>query len=845
MKANNTFFRTRMFPYIFPILLLLAFYQGVNAQTLVVPPSPGDLSSVEHLKQSDDYTVEVKKSGDANYTTCFVYKTDNYWVDTYHNSVPKTPNSASFTNVSFSGTAIDVRVTCNFTASNVIIRPLNFGINAVRNGNVITFTLTEPKKISIEVNDRKRPLFLLTDTPDVPNTSATYYYGPGVHHIGLQKEIKSNESVYIAGGAVVEGSFVFPWMTDNVNVRGRGILTMGEWSHQSMEVPWLGAHSAVKGNSITNSIFEGITIANSSGWTMPIYNSDGNKTYNNQIRNVKMISWNGNTDGIWVNGKNHVIDDCFIFNNDDIFMSHGASDCKISNIVAWGGPWGRFYWLSNQSSTSNILFENINVIGKDAGVAVILVDGESGTPITMDKITFRNIRIEAHPYTSSYNTNKFIIFNSGYKSVTNWLFEDVTIDDKNADEGDFYGTASSPINGITFRNLKIGGKFIGSLAEANMDKNAYASNINFDLALGMKVSQGGTFINNKTGIYDFGLVEKNTSKTVTFTIENKSELPLNLTGSPRVSVSGTGFSLISDAASSVINSGEFTSFQVKFTPNAAGKFNGTVSIANSDSQSNPYTFLLTGSEASSANLIANSTFDTDLTGWGGYREPSTSTANELVSRSGYSGKACKVNITNGGTVNWHVQLAYNFPIVEGKTYTISFKANADANRSINYSFQQNTGSKKVYTTSPNINLTTTPATYGPYTFTSTATDNDQSFRFHLGASNSSVYIDDVVITEVSTATAVKPTLNEKSGLKFFPNPVSDFLKIELAGVKAGKIGINLFDLNGRQLLEKVLQAPYVEGLTCELNVGQVKEGVYLLKVRTDESLMSGLVMVRR
>jgi hypothetical protein len=36
----------------------------LQAQTLVVPPSPGDLSNVMHLKQSDDYTVEVKKSNE-------------------------------------------------------------------------------------------------------------------------------------------------------------------------------------------------------------------------------------------------------------------------------------------------------------------------------------------------------------------------------------------------------------------------------------------------------------------------------------------------------------------------------------------------------------------------------------------------------------------------------------------------------------------------------------------------------------------------------------------------------------------------------------------------------------
>ena len=448
---------------------------------LVVYPSLSNLSTVEHLTQSDDYTVEVRKTGEIDYKPLFVYKTDNYWIDTYFGSAPKPQTSASFTSFAFKDGKVDVKVTFNkgTANNNVTIRPLNFGINPVRNGNVITFTLSDPKKISIEFNDRKNPLFLFAEMPDVPNMAATYYYGPGVHNIGLQKQIKSNESVYIAAGSVVEGSFTLPYNTQNIGIRWRGILTMGEWKHESTDVAWLGAHSAIKANGSSGVLMEGLIIANSCGWTIPFYNSD-NLTFNNQFRNLKLISWNGNTDGIWVNGNNHIIDDCFIFNNDDIFMSHGVTNCKISNIVTWGGVWGRLYWLSNQKSTSKIVFENINVIGKDGGPAMLLLDGQTGNNISIEDMTFRNMRIEAHPKTSSYNTNKFLVFNSGYKSAKNWLFDKVTIDDKNPDEGDIYGTANSPINGLKFINFKIGGAKVNALLDGNMDANSFATNITFE-----------------------------------------------------------------------------------------------------------------------------------------------------------------------------------------------------------------------------------------------------------------------------------------------------------------------------------------------------------------------------
>ncbi|TCN59534.1 T9SS C-terminal target domain-containing protein [Flavobacterium circumlabens] len=444
----------------------------IQAQDLIVPPNPGSLSSVEGLSQSGDYKVEVKKAGDANYTECFVYKTINSWT---YSSVfaAKSQKSASFTNISFSNTAIDVRITTNFTANNVTIRPLNFGINGIRNGNVITFRLTKPTKISIEVNNRLNPLFLFADTPDVVPLASetTYFYGPGIHKIGLAKQLKTNDKVYIAAGAVVEGSFLIPWNSKNVSVKGRGILTMGKWKHTTTDLSVLGQYCAVKANGVSNLQMEGIIIANSAAWTLSIYNSD-NLTHDNQYRNLKMVNWNGNTDGIWINGDNNIVDDCFIFNNDDAIMSHGSTNSKISNLVVWGGPWGRLLWLPSFVATSGFTMENINVIGKDGGEPLILIEREKD----ISGVNLKNIRVEQR------NNNEFLeVKNTKNGKVKNWKFTDVTLDDQKNIEGSILGNATGgTVDDITFSNLKMGGNFITTLIESKMTKNDYATNIKFD-----------------------------------------------------------------------------------------------------------------------------------------------------------------------------------------------------------------------------------------------------------------------------------------------------------------------------------------------------------------------------
>lgn len=261
------------------------------------------------------------------------------------------------------------------------------------------------------------------------------------------------------------------------------------------------------------------------------------------------------------------------------------------------------------------------------------------------------------------------------------------------------------------------------------------------------VKQDALGIDDNTGGYDFGKVNPGDSKIITFTIQNSKSTPLNLTGTPRVIVTGSAFSLVTDAATP-ISAGGTTTFQVKFNPTTDGQFSGAVSIANDDGIVNPYNFSIIGKSGTINNLIGNSTFDVGLTEWeGGWKEASTTSTNEIVTKEGYSGNVCKVNITNGGTTDWYLQLAHLLPLVSGRTYSIKFKASADAPRTIGWEFQQNVNPKTIFTIQNAIALTTTPTTYGPYTYTSTVTESNQSLKFLLGGSNIPVYFDDIEVTE--------------------------------------------------------------------------------------------------
>ncbi|WGD34158.1 LamG-like jellyroll fold domain-containing protein [Olleya sp. YS] len=97
---------------------------------------------------------------------------------------------------------------------------------------------------------------------------------------------------------------------------------------------------------------------------------------------------------------------------------------------------------------------------------------------------------------------------------------------------------------------------------------------------------------------DFGSINVSSgNNTNTFTIHNAGTLPLNLTGSsPYVTITGANASdfTLSSSPSTPILAGNNTTFNITFDPSSNGLRSAIVTIANDDSNENPYTFYIQG-----------------------------------------------------------------------------------------------------------------------------------------------------------------------------------------------------------------------------------------------------------
>ncbi|RYH72941.1 choice-of-anchor D domain-containing protein [Flavobacteriaceae bacterium 144Ye] len=132
------------------------------------------------------------------------------------------------------------------------------------------------------------------------------------------------------------------------------------------------------------------------------------------------------------------------------------------------------------------------------------------------------------------------------------------------------------------------------------------------------------------------------SKTNTFIIENLGgSNTLNLTGSsPYVAISGAnaGDFTVTTIPSPTIAAGNNTSFAIEFSPSALGLRTATVSIANNDSDENPYNFNIQGTGITpppcGSTALGTYNFDSSTEGWSTGGTDATRHNNGSVAYSG-------------------------------------------------------------------------------------------------------------------------------------------------------------------------------------------------------------------
>ena len=228
----------------------------------------------------------------------------------------------------FSG-KVDVKIKApGKKIKSVVVRPLSLGIKAAIIGDTIEFVIDKPGNFTIELNneiDRAVHLFAnsIEVNPPAKDDPNVIYFGPGVHKAG-SIPVKSDQTVYIAGGAVVYG-VIHAENMDNITVTGRGIIDGSIYDR------WTETMIPIDFRNCKNSKLSGVIFLNPAGWAVNTYFCD-----NVKIDNIKIISARANGDGITMQScKNMTASNSFVRSWDDslVIKDYDNGSTKILSLI--------------------------------------------------------------------------------------------------------------------------------------------------------------------------------------------------------------------------------------------------------------------------------------------------------------------------------------------------------------------------------------------------------------------------------------------------------------------------------------------------------------------------------
>jgi len=283
----------------------------------------------------------------------------------------------------------------------VRILPTSKGVKPEVTGkSSMRFRATPPFTLAVEPQRRHRALVVCANVPerDVPceDDPDVVYVGPGRWHRDVPLTVGSNQTLYLAPGAYVEGPVVLEGT--NITVCGRGIVSGAPWLH------WKGPAGRdlfeVRGSDIA---IRDITLMSPWHWTCVLQNCERVTIDNVKILNGRVL----NDDGIDVcRSRDVTIRNCFIRTQDDcVTAKRWCENLLVENCSLWAdfactvrigfecdGPERRF---------RNLVFRNVDILHQPiakskqtdfwANNSIFI---EAGNGARFEDLTFENFRYD-------------------------------------------------------------------------------------------------------------------------------------------------------------------------------------------------------------------------------------------------------------------------------------------------------------------------------------------------------------------------------------------------------------------------------------------------------------------
>jgi Glycosyl hydrolases family 28 len=442
------------------------------------------------------------------------------------------------------GCTATISVTVNTSFSSYTVSPKSRNISATTSGQTITFS-SGPNYLILQF-DSNELLFILIDSEesnpphlgdsDVKNiadyavdtmgatlmtskiqsainaasgaTRNVLYFPPGKYLVG-ELWLKSNMTMYLAGGAVLYGSsnpadfntgtggltveqashgLIHMLNVSNTKILGRGVIDgNGVVLRTAVGAGGAGATGAtgaallnlVKIDQSSNILIDGIVTRDSSFWNTLIYKSDKVTIQNYKVMNQRPITTTFNqTDGVDFDAStNGHLQNAFLYTGDDNMATKTELTANMNtngivheHVVTYSNSGGcKIGTKTGGTVMDGIVFRDIDVVKAGRAMAI---DGYDTAVI--QNTVYENIRVEAadtllidieedNPPTWRTAANTTITKNTSYTNVTSAVDKTVNLHGK---------SSTIDVDGVHFSGLTVLGMPVTSPGAAWSTMNA-------------------------------------------------------------------------------------------------------------------------------------------------------------------------------------------------------------------------------------------------------------------------------------------------------------------------------------------------------------------------------------
>jgi len=427
-------------------------------------------------------------------------------IDLYNGGSNSWTNPVIFGSWDMSGGPVTVTITPRDSFETYKLLPRSLELESKQEMKTITFTLKEPTNVTLVLDDNFQGtvlhLFAQKDESDIPdpNDPNVVYYAPGYHDFGGYDskpiELKSGQTLYIAGGAVVRGR-VHVRDASDVTIRGRGILLNDykaddEYGNVTLALSF-----------VTNSKVQDIIVNNdTAAWTTALHGSSF----------VEVLDYKGvsprfaSSDGIDINSSHDIlIDGPFIHSADDAIAIKGLSEEKeaakalpiynitVQNAQLWSEA-NNGMGIGAETVAAyfkNIKFSNIDVLFNydDRNNPDVLPDRSAINIFSLNAthfsdITFEDIRVEKAKRLINIHMDTTFYFGALLGSwvedgsMSNITYKNITSYSDGTNEIKVAGwDEKHMITDVKFNNIVINGKKVKDLKDEHFTVNKYTANI--------------------------------------------------------------------------------------------------------------------------------------------------------------------------------------------------------------------------------------------------------------------------------------------------------------------------------------------------------------------------------